>query len=97
MDLKPLGDKIIIRVLEEKQKTKGGIILPDTAREKPQEAKVLAVGTGKVLTNGKVVKPDLKVGDTVLFGKYAGNEVKLGSDEVLILSQDDVLAIIREK
>jgi chaperonin GroES len=95
MNLKPLGDKIIIQVLAEKEKTAGGIILPDSAKEKPQEAKVLAIGTGKVLGNGKVVKPDLKVGDTVLFGKYAGNEVKLGSDEILILSQDDVLAVIK--
>lgn len=97
MDLKPLGDKIIIQLLEEKGKTKGGIVLPDTAKEKPQEAKVLAVGSGKVLANGKVVKPDVKVGDTVLFGKYAGNEVKLGQGEIMILSQDDVLAIIKEK
>ena len=95
MNLKPLGDKIIIQVLAGKEKTKGGIILPDSAQEKPQEAKVLAIGTGKVLGNGKVVKPDVKVGDTVLFGKYAGSEVKLGSDEVLILPQDDVLAVIK--
>lgn len=95
MNLKPLGDKVIIRVLEATEKTKGGIILPDSAKEKPQEAKVLAVGTGKVLTNGKVVQPEVKVGDKILFGKYSGNEVNLGEDEMLILSQDDILAIIK--
>lgn len=95
MNLKPLGDKVIIRVLEATEKTKGGIVLPDSAKEKPQEAKVLAVGTGKVLTNGKVVQPEVKVGDKILFGKYSGNEVKLDEDEMLILSQDDILAIIK--
>ncbi|MBI1952560.1 MAG: co-chaperone GroES [Candidatus Omnitrophica bacterium] len=95
MNLKPLGDKIIVEVLQAGDRTKGGIILPDTAKEKPQEAKVLAVGSGKVLGNGKVVAPEMKVGDTILFGKYSGNEVKVDGKELLIINQDDVLAVIR--
>ena len=95
MNLKPLGDKVIVEVLGAKDKTRGGIILPDSAKEKPQEAKVLAVGSGKVLRNGKVVPPELKTGDTVLFGKYSGNEVKLDGKEFLIIQQDDVLAVIK--
>ncbi len=95
MNLKPLGDKVIVEVLGAKDKTAGGIILPDNAKEKPQEAKVLAVGSGKVLRNGKVVPPELKTGDKVLFGKYSGNEVKLDGKEFLIIQQDDVLAVIK--
>ena len=95
MNLKPLGDKVIVEVLDAKDKTSGGIILPDSAQEKPQEAKVLAVGSGKLLRNGKVVPPEMKTGDTVLFGKYSGNEVKLDGKEYLIINQDDVLAVIK--
>ena len=95
MNLKPLGDKVIVEVLGAKDKTRGGIILPDSAKEKPQEAKVLAVGSGKLLGNGKVVPPEMKTGDTVLFGKYSGNEVKLDGKEYLIINQDDVLAVIK--
>jgi len=95
MNLKPLGDKIIVEVLEAGERTKGGIIVPDTAKEKPQEAKVLAIGSGKLLPNGKVVAPEVKVGDTVLFGKYSGNEVKVDGKELLIINQDDVLAVIQ--
>ena len=95
MNLKPLGDKVIVEVLDAKDKSHGGIILPDSAQEKPQEAKVLAVGSGKVLRNGRVVPPELKTGDTVLFGKYSGNEVKLDEREFLIIQQDDVLAVIK--
>ena len=95
MNLKPLGDKVIVEVLGAKDKTSGGIILPDNAREKPQEAKVLAVGSGKVLGNGKVVPPELKAGDTILFGKYSGNEIKRDGKELLIIQQDDVLAVIK--
>ena len=95
MNLKPLGDKVIVEVLGAKDKTRGGIILPDMAKEKPQEAKVLAVGSGKTLGNGKVVPPEIKNGDTVLFGKYTGNEVKLDGKEYLIINQDDVLAVIK--
>ena len=95
MNLKPLGDKVIVEVLGAKDKTRGGIILPDSAQKKPQEAKVLAVGSGKVLKNGKVVPPEIKTGDTVLFGKYSGNEVKLDGKDLLIIQQDDVLAVIK--
>ena len=95
MNLKPLGDKVIVEVLGSQDKSKGGLYLPDSAQEKPQEAKVLAVGSGKFLPNGKVVPSDLKVGDTVLFGKYSGNEVKVDGKELLIINQDDVLAIIK--
>ena len=95
MNLKPLGDKVIVEVLEAKEKTKGGIILPDSAQEKPQEAKVVAVGSGKVLPNGTVVPPDVKSGDRVLFGKYSGNEVKVNGKELLIINQDDILAVIK--
>ena len=95
MNLKPLGDKVIVEVLGAKDRTKGGIILPDTAKEKPQEAKVISVGSGKVLANGKVVAPDVKAGDTVLFGKYSGSEVKMNGKEYLIINQDDILAVIK--
>ena len=95
MNLKPLGDKIIVEVLESADKTKGGIILPDSAKEKPQEAKVVAVGSGKTLPNGKIVASELKVGDKVIFGKYSGSEVKVDSKEYLIIDSDDVLAILK--
>ena len=95
MNIKPLGDKVIVEILGAKDKTKGGIILPDSAQEKPQEAKVLAVGSGKVLRTGKVVPPELKAGDTVLFGKYSGNEIKRDGKELLIIQQDDVLAVVK--
>jgi len=94
-NLKPLGDKVIVEVLEAQDRTKGGIILPDTAKEKPQEAKVIAVGSGKTLNSGKVVPPEVKAGDTVLFGKYSGSEIKVGSKEFLIINQDDILAVIK--
>ncbi len=94
MELKPLGNKVIVERLEPKTETKGGIILPETAKEKPQEAKVIAVGSGKTLPNGKVVPPDVKVGEKVLFGKYSGNEVKDDDKEYLIIDADDILAII---
>ncbi len=95
MNLRPLGDKLIVEVLGSTEKTKSGLYLPDTAQEKPQEAKVLAVGSGRVLPNGKVVPPDIKAGDIVLFGKYSGNEVTLDGKEYLIIGQDDVLAVIK--
>ncbi|MBM3253797.1 MAG: co-chaperone GroES [Candidatus Omnitrophica bacterium] len=95
MNLKPLGDRVIIKVLEEESKTKGGIVLPDTAKEKPQEGEVIAVGPGKTLENGKVVSPEVKVGDKVLFGKYSGSEVKVGAEDYLIISESDILAIIK--
>ena len=94
MALKPLGDRIIAKPLEAQEKTKSGIILPDTAKEKPQEAKVIAVGTGKLLDDGSVKKPEIKNGDKVLYGKYAGTEVTVQGQDYLILREDDVLAVV---
>ncbi len=94
MKLKPLGDRIVVKVLSQEEKTKGGIVLPDTAKEKPQEGEVKAVGTGRVLDNGQKLPLDVKVGDRVLFSKYGGTEVKVDGDEFLILSERDVLAVI---
>lgn len=96
MEIKPLGDRIVVKVLEAENKSKGGIVLPDSAKEKPQEAKVVAVGKGKVLENGTVAAPEVKVGDKVIFGKYSGNEIttKEGED-LLILREEDILAIIK--
>ncbi|MDT8900036.1 co-chaperone GroES [Anaeroselena agilis] len=92
--IKPLGDRVVIKVLEKEEKTKSGIVLPDTAKEKPQEGKIVAVGTGKVLENGQRVALDVKEGDKVIFSKYAGTEVKIDGQEYLILSERDVLAIV---
>jgi len=94
MKLKPLAGKVIIQILDAEEKTKGGIILPDTAQEKPQEAKVIAVGAGKTTKDGKVIEPEVKAGDIILFSKYSGNEVKLDDKEYLIIEQDDILAKI---
>ncbi|MCX5694656.1 MAG: co-chaperone GroES [Candidatus Omnitrophica bacterium] len=96
MEIKPLGDRIVVKVLEAETKSKGGILLPDTAKEKPQEAKVVAVGKGKLLDNGTMATPEVKVGDKVIFGKYSGNEIttKEGED-LLILREEDILAIIK--
>ena len=95
MQLKPIGDKVIVEVLKAQEKSRGGIILPDTAKEKPQEGAVIAVGSGKVLPSGKTVTPDVKPGDKILFGKYTGNEVKVDGKEYLIINQDDILAVIK--
>ena len=92
--LKPLQDRILVKRLEEKEVKKGGIIIPDTAKEKPQEGKVIAVGNGTVNDEGKKVPLDVKAGDKILFGKYSGSEVKLDDEEYLILREEDVLAII---
>ena len=94
MKLKPLEDKVIVEVLKAQDKTKGGIILPDTAKEKPQEGKVVAVGDGKTLPNGKVVKPEVKPGDKILFAKYSGNEIKIDEKDCLIIEAEDILAVI---
>ena len=96
MKLKPLGDRILVKRIEQEEKTKGGIIIPDTAQEKPQEAEVVAVGAGKFLDNGQVRKIDLKAGDRVLLSKYSGNEIKLDGIEHLILREEDVLAIVQK-
>ena len=96
MEIKPLGDRIVVKPLEAENKSKGGIVLPDSAKEKPQEAKVVAVGKGKVLESGAVHAPEVKVGDKVIFGKYSGNEfVTKEGDELLILREEDILAIIK--
>lgn len=95
MNLKPLGDKVIIKPLEAQDKTKGGIIVPDAAKERPQEGKIVAVGSGKLLEGGKVVPLDVQVGDTVLYAKYSGTEVKIEGEEHLITSESDILAIVR--
>jgi len=92
MDLQPLGDRLIVEVLEEEDMTISGIVLPDTAREKPQRGKVLAVGPGARNDKGDLVPMDVVVGDEIIFSKYGGTEVKLGTDEVLILRESDVLA-----
>jgi chaperonin GroES len=92
LELRPLDDRIVVERVEAEEKTAGGILLPDTAKEKPQKGSVLAVGPGKLLDNGTRAKPDVKVGDTVLFGKYSGTEVKISGDEVIILREGDVLA-----
>jgi chaperonin GroES len=94
MKIRPLHDRLLVERLEEKEVKKGGIIIPDTAKEKPQEAKVIAVGTGKVTDEGKKVSLDVKAGDKILFGKYSGSEVKIDNKEYLIMREDDVLAIL---
>lgn len=94
MGIRPLQDRILVKRLKEEDKTKGGIIIPDSAKEKPIEGKVLAVGNGKVLDNGDTRKLDVKVGDKILFGKYAGTEVKIDGEEHLLLREDDVLGVV---
>ncbi len=94
MKVRPLHDRLLVERLEEKEVKKGGIIIPDTAKEKPQEAKVIAVGNGKVTDEGKKIPLDVKVGDKILFGKYSGSEVKLDDKEYLIMREEDVLAIL---
>ena len=96
MEIKPLGDRVVVKPLEAEAKTKGGIVLPDTAKEKPQEGKVVAVGSGKVLEYGSVQPPEVKVGDKVLYGKYSGNEITTKEgEELLIMREEDILAIIK--
>ena len=94
MKIQPLGDRLVIEVLEAKEKTKGGIVLPDTAKEKPQEGEVVAVGSGKRLEDGKVLPLEVKEGDRVLFGKYSGTEIKVDDNEYLILREDEILGIL---
>ena len=92
--IKPLGDRVLIKALEREEKTKSGIVLPDTAKEKPQEGRVIAVGSGKMLDNGTKVALEVQVGQKVIFSKYAGTEVKLDGEEMMILNERDVLAIV---
>ena len=96
MDIKPLADRIVVRPLEAEEKTKGGIVLPETAKEKPQEGKIVAVGRGKVLDNGHVQALELKIGDRILYGKYSGSEITTkDGEELLIMREEDVLAVIK--
>ncbi len=94
MNIRPLYDRIVVKRIEEKEQVQGGIIIPDTAKEKPQQGEVVAVGRGKRLENGTLVPLDVKVGDRVLFGKYSGNEIKLDGVEYLIMREDEVLGVI---
>ena len=94
MKVRPLHDRLLVRRLEEKETARGGIIIPDTAKEKPREGKVLAVGNGRVLENGKKLPLDVKAGDKVLFGKYSGTEIKIDGEDVLVVREDEVLAIM---
>ena len=94
MKIRPLQDRIVVKRVESEGKTKGGIIIPDTAKEKPIEGRVVAVGNGKILKNGKPRPLDVKVGDRVLFGKYSGNEVKLDGEDHVLIREDDVLAVL---
>jgi len=94
MNLRPLHDRILVRRLEEKEAMRGGIIIPDTAKEKPQQAEVVAVGTGKLLEDGQRVAPDVKAGDRILFGKYSGADVRIDGDEYLILREDEILGVL---
>ncbi|KKW68648.1 molecular chaperone GroES [Lampropedia cohaerens] len=96
MALRPLHDRVIVKRLENETKTAAGIVIPDNAAEKPDQGEVLAVGPGKRKDNGEQIKPDVKVGDRVLFGKYAGQTVKVDGEEVLVLKEDDILAIVEK-
>lgn len=97
MNIRPLHDRVIVRRLEEERKSAGGIVIPDTAKEKPIQGEIVAVGKGKILENGDIRPLDVKVGDKVLFGKYAGTEVKVGAEELLVMREEDVVAIIDGK
>ncbi|OWZ84751.1 co-chaperone GroES [Natranaerobius trueperi] len=93
MNLKPLGDRVVIKVLEQEEKTQSGIVLPEKAKEKPQEGEVVAVGSGKVLDDGSKIDLEVKKGDKVVYSKFAGNEVEVNGEEYLIMRQDDILAV----
>ena len=96
MKFRPLHDRVVLRRLEGEEKTKGGIIIPDTAKEKPQEGKVVAVGKGKVNDDGKITPLDIKVNDRILFGKYSGSEINIDGEEHLIMREDDILGVIEK-
>ncbi len=96
MKIRPLQDRIIVKRIEEEEKTKGGIIIPDSAKEKPMEGEVISVGSGKILENGTKQAPEVKKGDRVLFGKYSGTEVKIDGVEHLIMREDDILGVIEK-
>ena len=92
--LKPLGDRVLVRALEKKDEIRGGLIIPDTAKEKPQEGEIIAAGKGKIAEDGKLIPMDVKAGDKILYGKYSGTEVKIDGQEYLIMHQDDILGIV---
>ena len=94
MKIRPLGDRVLVKRIQEEEKTKGGIIIPDTAKEKPQEGRVIAVGNGKVLETGKLVPLEVTTGDRILFSKYSGSDIKLDSEEHLIVRESDILGVI---
>ena len=96
MKIRPLQDRVIVKRVAEEGKTKGGIIIPDTAKEKPMEGLVVSVGKGKTADDGKLIKPDVKAGDRILFGKYSGTEVKIDGDELLIMREDDILGVLEK-
>jgi chaperonin GroES len=96
MKIRPLQDRVIVKRIQEEDKTKGGIIIPDTAKEKPQEGKVTAVGKGKTNEDGKLISLEVKVGDRILFGKYSGSEIKIDNEEHLIMREDDILGVIEK-
>jgi len=95
MKIQPLGDRIVVKPLAAESKTKGGIFLPDTAKEKPQEGEIIAVGKGRTLDNGTLVPLQVKIGDKVLYGKYSGNEITIDDGELLIIKEEDILAILK--
>ena len=95
--IRPLHDRVIVRRLEEERKTAGGIVIPDTAKEKPIQGEVIAAGKGKILENGQVRPLDVKVGDRVLFGKYSGTEVKVGDEELLVMREEDIMGVVEGK
>jgi chaperonin GroES len=97
MKIRPLQDRVIVQRVQEEEKTKGGIIIPDSAKEKPQEGKVVAVGKGKVNDDGKLTQLDVKAGDRILFGKYSGTEVKIDGEDYLIMREDDILGVLEGK
>ncbi len=97
MNIRPLHDRVVVKREPDERKSPGGIVIPDTASEKPTFGKVIAVGQGKVLENGKVRAPDIKVGDRVLFGKYSGTEVKVDNDDLIVMREDDVMAVVERQ
>jgi chaperonin GroES len=94
--IRPLHDRVVVRRLEEERKSPGGIVIPDTAKEKPIQGEVVAVGTGKILDDGKVRPLDVKVGDKILFGKYSGTEVKIGAEELLVMREEDIMGVVEK-
>ncbi len=96
MKVRPLGDRVLVKRLEEEEKTKGGIIIPDTAKEKPQQGKIVAVGNGRTTEDGKVIPMNVKVGDKVLFQKYSGSDIKIEGEEYLIMREEEILGIIED-